>query len=330
MRKSKIIIMTFVGLLVLMGIASGAMWFFKPWSFPIEVTEPGKDGVRITENGLIANYFPGKGEGPRPAILLLGGSEGGITENSNKRARHLQEAGYSVLYPGYYRTSEENKDLNLVPLEIFDTALAWMKARKDIDGERIGIIGGSKGAEAALLIASTNPGIKAVIAAMPSNVVWQGFSFDSFDMSQFKSSWSRDGKAIAYLPYAEFDWGKSIGSMYSKSLLSLDKYPDAVIKVEQSQAVILLICGEEDTLWPSCEMARAVEKRAKLLGRPPVSLLAYADAGHGVFGTARDPKEEGFEKLGSMGGSPEGNNSARKDGWPKAMAFLAVHLKDAK
>ncbi|KZY14260.1 hypothetical protein A3726_14000 [Erythrobacter sp. HI0037] len=75
-----------------------------------------------------------------------------------------------------------------VPLETFDAALRYLLAREDIDTDRIGLVGGSKGAEGALLFASMRPEIRAVVASMPSSVVWQGFDWSATDFSQFSSS----------------------------------------------------------------------------------------------------------------------------------------------
>jgi len=330
MSKKKILGFGCLGLLLLIVAAGAAMWFFRP-DVPITVDDPGEGGTRITINDRPANYFPGQGDGARPAILMLGGSEGGLTETSNSLARLLQAKGYSVLYPGYYRTSEATQSFDMVPVETFDQALEWLKSREDVDGNRIAVIGGSKGGEAALLIASRHPELKAVVSAMPSNVVWQGFDMSSMDMSKFQSSWSAGGKPLPYLPYTMLgftEWFQegAIGKMYSESLKKIDEHPDAIIRIEKTAAPVMLICGEKDNLWPSCDMARSIKARAAKFGQPQVQLLAYEDAGHGVFGTVRNPDDEGFEKLGSLGGSPQGNNEARKDNWPKVLAFLEKHL----
>ena len=57
-------------------------------------------------------------------------------------------------------------------------------------------------------------------------------------------------------------------------------------------------------------------------GGPPVQVLAYADAGHLVFGPPIGPEEPFYERLGMLGGSVEGNAAARADGWPRVVAFL--------
>ena len=42
------------------------------------VSDPGQGGRRIDAGGLFANFYAGQGAGRRPAILYIGGSEGGL------------------------------------------------------------------------------------------------------------------------------------------------------------------------------------------------------------------------------------------------------------
>ena len=80
-RRWKILIGIVVTLPV---VATG--WFVwannQPWRTS-QIADPGPTGRRISDRGLLANYFPAPGEGRRPGILLLGGSEvGSIIEKS--------------------------------------------------------------------------------------------------------------------------------------------------------------------------------------------------------------------------------------------------------
>lgn len=70
--------------------------------------------------------------------------------------------------PGTFPSIEQ------IPLEYFEKAIAWMQHSDKMRQDGIAIFGASKGAEAALLLGSRDPAIKAVIAMSPSNVVWQG------------------------------------------------------------------------------------------------------------------------------------------------------------
>ncbi len=322
--RSKVGIGCLVILLAIIG--AGAWFWFNREPRPIVVAEAGGGGERIMLGETPANFYPGAGEGPRPAILLLGGSEGGLKDFRNAYARQLAAEGYSVLYPGYTATGEANRAFNMVPLEIFDAALDWLAARPDIAPGPVAAIGHSKGAEGALLLASRDPRIGAVVAAMPSDVVWQGFSFDQVDMSDLKSSWSAGGKPVPYaryemLPWYEWASGATMLDMFEGSRAAAEGRADALIAIERIEAPVLLICGEQDNLWPGCDMARNLRDRAST-GGPEVELLAYEDAGHWGFGSATDLAEGDKRYLGRMGGSGEADMAARDDQWPKILAFL--------
>jgi len=108
------------------------------------------------------------------------------------------------------------------------------------------------------------------------------------------------------------------------------QHPDAVIPVDRITGPILLVCGEADSLWPSCPMADQIVERLKSGHRPAATLLRYKDAGHQVFGTPVTLPVGATTSnawLASLGGTPEGNMAARADGWPKVEAFLKAALK---
>jgi len=311
-------------IVVLLAAAAGTIYYLKPWVPAIHVAEPGPTGRRVTESGLLANYYPGRGAGRRPAVLMLGGSEGGIGESSRRNALALQAEGFSVLNLSYYRAPGQPPDLDMIPLETFATALAWLRRQSEVDPGRVGIVGGSKGAEAALLVATRDPGIRAVVAGMPSSVAWQGFSWER--SGEFGSSWSERGRPVDYLPFGGWQWTFDVSAIYSTALENLPRHPGAVIPIERTAAPVLLLCGEADSLWPSCPMARQLERRARERGRPAVTLLAYPDAGHAVFGQPWRESDPAYGRLDGLGGTDAGNNRARIHGWPRVVAFLKSAL----
>lgn len=283
---------------------------------PLEVAEPGPAGRRVSGEGWVGNYHPAAARAP--GILALGGSEGGLGGGSARIARALRDNGYSVLHLSYFRAPGQPEALSRIPLELFDRGLAWLAEQPEVDASRLGVVGASKGAEAALLVASANPAIKATVAGMPSSVVWPGFSWTGAPPEG--STWSRGGKdvpALAYGPYAG-----SIGSVYENGLKLLAANPETAIPIERATGPVLLVCGAKDTLWPACPMADQLAARAPRR----VRTLRYADAGHGVFGLppSRAPAPA---SLGALGGSSQGNADARTDGWPRILAFLHGTLK---
>ena len=162
-----------VGVLLLLAAAAAA-WFLTRPPAPAKIYDPGPTGQRVTDDGLFANYFPAAGTGRRPGILLLGGSEGGLARDLLLQAVLLQREGYNVLHVAYHNAPGKPASLSNVPLEEFRRGLDWLKARPEVDPAALGVVGYSKGAEAALLIATRYPGIEAIVAGMPSSVAWDG------------------------------------------------------------------------------------------------------------------------------------------------------------
>jgi dienelactone hydrolase len=288
--------------------------------------------IPVTSNGLVAEVFTPMGPATRhPAILVLGGSEGGL-QGSSGEARLLAKQGYVTMALAYFKAPGLPDQLTNLPLEYFKTALDTLRARPDVDPARIGLIGTSKGGEGVLLIASNYPEVKVVVAGVPSNVVWQGIN--TKDYGDTSGSWTHNGKPVPFLAYdtsVPFDptnFMKSIHDIYARSLTTIASHPDAVIAVERINGPIMLVCGQSDAMWPSCPMSQAVVARLKAKGfRQDVQLLAYPNAGHAAFGPPVPADSPRTAEFPMYGGDIPGNLAARADGWDKATAFLAVALK---
>lgn len=283
--------------------------------------------IELREPGLIANFYPATTtDAPGPAVLMFGGSEGGLSEGVARDAEALRAEGFSVLQLSFYRSEGQEQNLELIPLERFDRGLDWLLARAEVDPDRVGIFGTSKGAEAALIMASRRPEIDAVVAIVPSSVSWAGINWD-FDGREPEASWSLDGEAYPALPYGAFDYQTGVYSLYANGLKAVGEHEEAVIAVEESEAPMLLICGGLDALWPSCPMAEAIEARAEAMGGSEVTVLAYPDAGHGAGGLPPETLDpEAADEPLDWGGTRRANRAAQADNWPKTVEFLKETL----
>jgi hypothetical protein len=308
------------GLVLLLLLGLSVTLYFGLLSPAVQVVEPGETGRRVAEDGLVANYYPARGGGRQPAVLLLGGSEGGLTESGRRTATALQAQGFSVLQLSYYRAPGQPPHLERIPLEYFATSVSWLQRQPEADPERLAVVGASKGAEAALLLAARDRRVRAVVAAAPSSVAWQGSSFDS--LADFGSSWSEAGRPLEHLRFGRWLWWRDMHPILEKALTTLPKHPGAAIPIERSGARILLICGEDDRLWPACAMARQIAERARSRGRPNVTLLAYRNAGHAIFGPPVRPGKAGSSRRYQLGGTEAGNNRARTEAWLRTLSFL--------
>jgi len=276
----------------------------------------------VHTDGLVAQYIHPATPGRHPALLILGGSEGG-TAGVRRLAAPFAAQGYAVLALTYFGAEGVPQNLDQVPLEYFATGLRWLSARPEVDSARIGVFGISKGGEAALLVASRNPSIRATVAGVPSNVAWQGIIRPAWDN---RSSWSEGGRPLPYLSY-DFSRGfTSILALYEGALATAAQHPDAEIPVERINGPVLLISGRSDSLWPSTAMSEAVVARLRAHNfRFPVQHLAFDNAGH----VAASPPSLGHSSQGPdsfLGGTEEGNAAARAESWRATLCFFRAAL----
>ncbi len=293
------------------------------------VVAPGPTGERIQTKSIFANYFPGRGEGPRPAVVVVGGYEGGLGSEAKREALALQASGFSALQVGYHCADMLPNKISRVPLERFTAAIDWLKARPEVDAGRIGMIGYSKGAEAALTLAVRRPDVRAVALGMPSSVVWDGMSPLTMISGGLRSAWTERGNDVPSLPYGS--WSHPRGGSYgvhSNGLQKVAEHSEAIIPVERTGASILLVCGDADLVWPSCEMSEMIEARLIQNGKAAPVLLRYPQAGHGVFGPALPSGSSSARYWSMMGGTETANVAARQDSWPKTLEFLRQHLSE--
>jgi pimeloyl-ACP methyl ester carboxylesterase len=104
----------------------------------------------------------------RPAILVLGGSEGGVP--GPLATDPLAIHNHAALALGYFKLRGLPQQLSRIPLEYFERALEWLRRQPQVGPDRIAVLGVSHGSEAALLSGAYFPRlVNAVIALFPSD-----------------------------------------------------------------------------------------------------------------------------------------------------------------
>jgi dienelactone hydrolase len=263
--------------------------------------------VVVREDGLVADYFaPVAGSrASAGAVIVLGGSEGGLG-GSRGLARHLADEGFAAIAVSYFGEAGQQAKLDQVPIEPVGRALAWLRARPEIHGP-IAVMGISKGAELALLIASREPQIQAVVVGVPSSVVWAGIDMAGGPVG---SSWTANGQPLTYTHYDLSKGFTGIFNLYNDSLTAAPA--EARIPVETIHGPVMMISGQADSLWPSSRMANEVEQRLKdhHFAYPVVNIV-YPDAGHAAFGIPLPATAPGLERATSVGGTVPGLVAAR-------------------
>jgi dienelactone hydrolase len=200
---------------------------------------------------------------PIPEFSFLGGSEGGI-RSAELRAAQLASHGYAALAVAYYRIDDLPKMLVQLPLEYFEKAIDWMVSRETVDHSKLSVMGWSKGGELALILASRFSSLRAVVAYVPSHVVWQDIGYGS--------SWTYQGQPLSYVPYKPGAGGYdpknpaipiNLRELYLGSLDNEEAVTRASIPVENISGAILLISSHGDQMWPWQLMADQIISRPK-------------------------------------------------------------------
>ncbi|GAA0953183.1 acyl-CoA thioester hydrolase/BAAT C-terminal domain-containing protein [Kribbella koreensis] len=230
-------------------------------------------------------------------VLLLHGSSG---QPGADRIRILEAAGYDVVAPRWF-----DGPISEIPLESFP--LDELAARND----RLVVMGMSYGSLAALLLASFDERIDAVVAIAPSAHVWAWIG-DGEQTSMF----SQQGQPLPFVPF-DLDWQPaddppSYLGLYRQSLERYAEQADAAqIPIERFKGDLLLLAGGDDQTWPSAQFA---EQLAARRGSLPTRVLISSAAGHRVVFPGEEVKTSGQRMA--RGGSEEADRAFGGLAWP--------------
>jgi pimeloyl-ACP methyl ester carboxylesterase len=121
------------------------------------------DGLQI-----VATFWPGEGETPRPALIALHIIDG-RRQSWQYFAPRLNERGYSVLAIDMRGDGQTGGQMDWVMTQAdLPQVYRYLIARPDVDPRRIGFIGSSIGANLALVTAAAEPAVKTLVLLSPS------------------------------------------------------------------------------------------------------------------------------------------------------------------
>ncbi|HSD16051.1 MAG TPA: acyl-CoA thioester hydrolase/BAAT C-terminal domain-containing protein [Thermomonas sp.] len=241
--------------------------------------------------------------GKRPLLVGLGGGEGGNAWASPRwkpqRERFLDQ-GYALLALGYFGTPNSPEKLDRISVDGVHAAILEAAQDPRVDGRCIAIVGGSRGAELALLLASHYPDIRAVVAIVPGSAVFPALT-DAMTTPGFSF---RDSS----LPFVPMTWGATpdllVGNLrgaFESIMQDEAAMQRAAIAVEKINGPVQFVSASRDEMWPSKEMADAMMQRLKANGfRHPSDHLVV-----------------------------QGGHAEPLDEFPKMEAFLDSHFRQA-
>jgi dienelactone hydrolase len=297
---------------------------------------------RTHESGPLGRLFIPPSRGPHPVVIVLSGSGGGFDLD---KAATLSRHGFATLSLAYFGIPPLPAWLHRIPLDYFEAALAWLASHPELDGERIGALGVSRGAELALLLGTKFPQIHPIVAYAPSSVAWAAGGRDQ-TTGEIIPSWTWRGAPVPFaplplrgfmlrsaLPVAVGRRPVMFRNLFRAGLRNREAIARAAIPVEQIRGPIMLVSGGEDHVWPAAEMCEVILARlADHRFRHAIEYRNYPHAGHMLRypylpTTARQSRNRHLRNARfSFGGTAPADAEANADSWRQAIAFLRAHL----
>jgi dienelactone hydrolase len=298
--------------------------------------------VKVRSGRLRGTAFFPDGDGPHPAVLVYSGSGGGLGRlgGVESTAALLASHGFAAFALAYFRYEDLPPELFDIPLEYFHEAIQWLKVEAPALGGRVAVMGASRGGELSLLLGSAYPDeIAAVIAKVPSGVIWGGIGKEP---RKGAVAWTLAGRPIEPIPVTGTDPADlplrdgaiALTPSFQARLAgaSPDELAAAEIPVERVGGPVLLLSGEDDAMWPSAALAEIAVRRAGAKGaKYPFRHIRYPSAGHNFTVPAGLPVALSAlhplsGRLYAYGGSPAGNARASAKAWAEILSFFRSTL----
>lgn len=275
------------------------------------ITRTVGDGVEATavdRDGIVGTVYEPAGRGPHPGVLALHGSSGEPIDYTAALLASRGFAAFALRYVGDRDALPER--IVRVPLSYFDRAAAWFRDRPCVTGDRLGIVGHSRGGEAGLLLGERYDWVGAVVSYAGSAVVW--------DTPSRAPAWiGEDGEVVPYVT------GRGKPTLREGQLDAADERTRrrATIAVEEIDAPILFVTGAEDPIWPAARTAElAIDRLDRAAFDHAYEHRCYERVGHFVTPPYLPKTHDVLE------GAAADIARADADAWSRVPAYLVEGL----
>ena len=263
---------------------------------------------------------------PRGAVLVLSGSSGRV---ESQRARLLARHGVAAMSCRWFGAAGQPPGICEVALESFAPALNRLAQIS----QNLIVVGTSKGAEAALLLASRDARISGVVGFSPTSVVWANVGPGRDGRTRpCRSSWTAGGTPLPYVPYDDrwqpvvVNGAPAFRTMYEQSLGTFaDHIGEAEIAVERIAGRVVVTAGGDDQVWPADRFARRIAQRRADHGLA-TTVLIDRRAGHRVLLPGETSNAASGMTM-ARGGSPEADAAFGHRIWQALVDALSLYPK---
>ena len=235
--------------------------------------------------------------GPFPAVLLLGRTDGSDRENQGlftQLAGRLGEEGFAVLrFDGRGIGSSSGSALSATIGEQYEdsvSALDYLLRIKEIDVNRVAVIGHGEGAFFASKLASDKKNIKALILMSPMISLGgeTDISFDNLNEMAKKLKWDDQYlklvmksrmETVETVKKAKGDWVSILSTRCFLKKLREDLEANPIDIIRKVEVPVLILHGKEDELVPA-KAASTLDKALEDSGNTNHKLIYYGYLGH--------------------------------------------------
>lgn len=216
-------------------------------------------------------------------LLVLSGSSG---RREEQRCEVLRRHGIDAIPVQWFGGPGQPETPRRIPLETFLPHVEELDRRC----RRVGILGTSFGAEAALLLAVHDVRISLVVAISPTAVAWQCPDLED-DHPVRDAKWTWHGRPVPGVPYVDQTDRAAADALevHEKSLAALTgDRAEFEIPVETIDAHVVVSAGGADRVWPSAAACEDIVARRARHGQDTTHLFE-AEAGHRVVLPGEEP-----------------------------------------
>lgn len=208
----------------------------------------------VKYKNLVASLYLPTSDHKVPVVIAFGGSDGGMNFG-DANGKMIVPHGIAVLGLSYFKSAGLPATLDRIPIEYFIEAVDYLQTLPQIDASRIGVVSGSRGSEAALLLASYDNRIRSVVVTTPSSVSWGG-------MTTSNSAWTLHGKDVPFL-HPSLPENEPQIRRFEAALTDVEAVKQATIPIESINGPVFLVSAKNDQIWPSYSMSLGMESYLK-------------------------------------------------------------------
>lgn len=205
---------------------------------------------KIAYKNLVAKLYLPKTSAKVPVVIAFGGSDPSWA-HADANGEMMAKNGIAVIGVVYFKMAPSlPPTLDQIPMEYFIDAINYAETETQLDATKIGVVSGSRGAEAGFLLAILDSRIKSVVITTPSKVAWGG-------MTTARSAWTYQGKDIPSMSLPEIENATQL-ERFHKALADQEQVRKAMFTFEKINGPILMISATNDQIWPCTAMTNDI------------------------------------------------------------------------